>query len=214
MLFGPAKNQLEILRESRGLYRAHRYYIMEGRADNSIVVELDTENLQHETVGDSQAPANLTGARSKKKPAKKRKANSWVSVPAKAKVDWSANSTQLFLDMYEDIYFNHCNRGNVSQDQWRVFAGRFNDATNISPPVEVEQMRNKFDSLYKRYKSEKHKQGQTGAEPSSWELYDQMHMIKGDHLRNKGKMNLMNQMLELKRMELEILRNDQRGPPS
>ncbi|KAL3694780.1 hypothetical protein R1sor_008431 [Riccia sorocarpa] len=32
--------------------------------------------------------------------------------------------------------------------------------------------------------------------------------------QEQGKINLMNQMLELKRMELEILRNNQRDPPS
>ncbi|KAL3676046.1 hypothetical protein R1sor_025994 [Riccia sorocarpa] len=134
---------------------------MEGTTHNPIAIESDIEILQHESFGDSQAAANVAGAKSKKKPTKKRKTDS-------------------------DVYFNHCNRGNVSQDQWRVLVGRFNDATQIIPPLGVEQLRNKFDSLYKRYKAEKHKQSQTGAEPSSWELYEQMHKIKGDSPKEQG----------------------------
>ncbi|KAL3696947.1 hypothetical protein R1sor_011023 [Riccia sorocarpa] len=231
---------------------------MERTTHNPIAIESDIEILQHERIGDSQAAANVAGAKSKKKPTKKRKTDS----------------------------------------------GRFNDATQIIPPLGIEKLRNKFDSLYKRYKAEKHKQSQTGAEPSSWELYEQMHRIKGDSpkeqaegfvtspvetpvqtppttpegdqsaasprtkaysqpevvgqknkkrrasknnddgmktcmleftqvvketnerksaqedrkfdfmvAQEQGKMNLMSQMLELKRMELDILRDNQRGPP-
>ncbi|KAL3694878.1 hypothetical protein R1sor_008529 [Riccia sorocarpa] len=134
---------------------------MEGTTHNPIAIESDIEILQHERIGDSQAAANVTGAKSKKKPTKKRKTDS-------------------------NVYFNHCNRSNVSQDQWRVLVSKFNNATQIIPPLGVEQLRNKFDSLYKRYKAEKHKQSQTGTEPSSWELYEQMHRIKGDSPKEQG----------------------------
>ncbi|KAL3683036.1 hypothetical protein R1sor_001058 [Riccia sorocarpa] len=61
-----------------------------------------------------------------------------------------------------------------------------NERVKSNPPFEVQSLRNKLDSFVKRYRSEKQKQSQTGAEPSSWEHYEQMHRIRGPSPKEKG----------------------------
>ncbi|KAL3694279.1 hypothetical protein R1sor_007930 [Riccia sorocarpa] len=121
-----------------------------------------------------------------KKPRKSKKQPSDAPVPRKQKLVWSKESEQLFLDLYEDSYFNHCQQGNVSQDQWRVLASSMNERISVTPPFEPQILRNKLDSLVKKYKVEKQKQSQTGAEPSAWELYEQMHRIRNPSPKEQG----------------------------
>ncbi|KAL3683923.1 hypothetical protein R1sor_001945 [Riccia sorocarpa] len=128
-------------------------------------------------VDDSQRPL---------KKQKKRKSPSDSSAPKKAKVEWNKDSEQIFLDIYEESYFNHCNQGNVSQDQWRVITASMNERVKVNIPFEVQSLRNKLDTLVKKYRSEKQKQSQTGAEPSSWEFFEQMHRIRGPSPKEKG----------------------------
>lgn len=109
-----------------------------------------------------------------------------VSVQKKPKVEWIPNHVRIFLEFYEDVYFNHCNKGNVSQDQWRVLTSRFNDATKSDPPLESQSLRNKLDALIKKYRVEKKKQSATGSEPSDWEFYEQIHRIRGPSPKEAG----------------------------
>ncbi|KAL2629455.1 hypothetical protein R1flu_014141 [Riccia fluitans] len=53
-------------------------------------------------------------------------------------------------------------------------------------PFDPQVLRNKLDSFVKRYKTEKQKQSQTGAAPSEWEYFTQMHRIRGASLKENG----------------------------
>ncbi|KAL2631040.1 hypothetical protein R1flu_015726 [Riccia fluitans] len=46
-------------------------------------------------------------------------------------------------------------------------------------PFDPQVLRNKLDSFVKRYRTEKQKQSQTGAAPSEWEYFTQMHRVRG-----------------------------------
>ncbi|KAL2636224.1 hypothetical protein R1flu_007703 [Riccia fluitans] len=53
-------------------------------------------------------------------------------------------------------------------------------------PFDPQVLRNKLDSFVKRYKTEKQKQSQTGAAPSEWEYFTQMHRIRGASPKENG----------------------------
>ncbi|KAL3688602.1 hypothetical protein R1sor_014911 [Riccia sorocarpa] len=102
----------------------------------------------------------------------------------RAKLEWKAEHEQLFLDMYEDVYFEHCQQGNVSYDQWRVIASRFNEAIGLF--VKYSSLMSKFDNFVRKYKTEKTEQEGTGRPPSNWKYYEQMHRIRGPSPKEQG----------------------------
>ncbi|KAL3676935.1 hypothetical protein R1sor_026883 [Riccia sorocarpa] len=61
-----------------------------------------------------------------------------------------------------------------------------NERVPGSPPFDYQILRNKFDTLVKKYKAEKQKQSQIGAAPSEWQYYLQMHRIRGPSPKEQG----------------------------
>ncbi|KAL3684201.1 hypothetical protein R1sor_002223 [Riccia sorocarpa] len=102
----------------------------------------------------------------------------------RANLELKAEHEQLFLDLYEEVYFKHCQHGNVSYDQWRVIASRFNEATGLS--VEYTSLRSKFDDFVRKYRIEKTEQEGTGRPPSNWKYYEQLHRIRGPSPKEQG----------------------------
>ncbi|KAL3693542.1 hypothetical protein R1sor_007193 [Riccia sorocarpa] len=242
---------------------------MEGTTHNPIAIESDIEIFQHERIGDSQATANVVGAKSKKKHAKKRKTDScMIAIIACFNLRIKGDSSK------EQGIPGACDGGvhlrppteienigltnEVHDFTDEVFNGSFMEAMGydvekeipaaerfVTPPVETpvqtppttpegdQSAANPRTKACSQpgvvgQKNKKRRASQDNDDGMKTCMLEFTQVVKEANERKsvqedrkfnfmvaqeQGKMNLMSHMLELKRMELDILRNNQRGPP-
>uniref|UniRef100_A0A7I4F7K6 Myb-like domain-containing protein n=1 Tax=Physcomitrium patens TaxID=3218 RepID=A0A7I4F7K6_PHYPA len=97
--------------------------------------------------------------------------------------EWSARSVALFLDLYEEKYFE-MDRGSFRSKDWEQLVDRFN--MEGGGGKSVKQCRDKMDSLKKRHKLEKGRKASTGAETCSWVWFQKMDGMFGDHPKHQS----------------------------
>lgn len=97
--------------------------------------------------------------------------------------EWSARSVALFLDLYEEKYFD-IDKGNFRSKDWEQLVDRFN--MEGGGGKSVKQCRDKMDSLKKRHKLERGKKASTGAETCSWIWFEKMDGMFGDNPKHIG----------------------------
>uniref|UniRef100_A0A7I4D516 Myb/SANT-like DNA-binding domain-containing protein n=1 Tax=Physcomitrium patens TaxID=3218 RepID=A0A7I4D516_PHYPA len=97
--------------------------------------------------------------------------------------EWSARAVALFLDLYEEKYFE-MDRGSFRFKDWEHLVERFNMEGEGGKTV--KQCRDKLDSLKKRHKLERGRKASTGAETCSWVWFDKMDGMFGDHVKHQG----------------------------
>ncbi|KAL3678968.1 hypothetical protein R1sor_021924 [Riccia sorocarpa] len=218
---------------------------MEGTTHNPIAIESDIEILQHERIGDSQAAANVAGAKSKKKPTKKRKIDSGacdggVHLRPPTETE-NIGLTDEVHDFTDEVFSGSFMEAMGSDAEREIPAAE----TFVTPPVETPVQtpsttpegdqsaaspRTKACSQpgvvgQKNKKRRALKDNDDGMKTCMLEFTqvvneaNERKSVQEDRkfdfmvAQEQGKMNLMSQMLELKRMELDILRNNHRGPP-
>jgi hypothetical protein len=96
--------------------------------------------------------------------------------------EWSARSVALFLDLYEEKYFE-MDRGSFRSKDWEQLVDRFN--IEGGGGKSVKQCRDKMDSLKKRHKLERGRKASTGAEACSWMWFGKMDGMFGDHPKHQ-----------------------------
>ena len=97
--------------------------------------------------------------------------------------EWSARAVALFLDLYEEKYFE-MDRGSFRSKDWEQLVERFN--MEGGGGKSVKQCRDKMDSLKKRHKLERGRKASTGAETCSWMWFDKMDGMFGEHPKHQG----------------------------
>ncbi|XP_024392159.1 uncharacterized protein [Physcomitrium patens] len=97
--------------------------------------------------------------------------------------EWSARAVALFLDLYEEKYFE-MDRGGFRSKDWEQLVERFNMEGGCGKTM--KQCRDKMDSLKKRHKLERGRKASTGAETCSWVWFDKMDGMFGDHSKHQG----------------------------
>ncbi|KAH9562685.1 hypothetical protein CY35_05G084800 [Sphagnum magellanicum] len=92
--------------------------------------------------------------------------------------EWSERSVGLFLDLYEEKYFD-MDKGSLRSKDWEQLVERFN--LEAGGGKSVKQCRDKMDSLKKRHKLEKAKKAIAGAEKCTWLWFNKMDGLFGNN---------------------------------
>ncbi|KAI5076198.1 hypothetical protein GOP47_0008263 [Adiantum capillus-veneris] len=82
---------------------------------------------------------------------------------------WDETATSTLLKHYEDRW-SHVNKGNLRSKDWDEVTLQLNN--EITGTFTAEQVRNRIDTLRKKYKKEKSKTTTTGGVRSTWEYFE------------------------------------------
>ncbi|MCO5570659.1 hypothetical protein L7F22_024386 [Adiantum nelumboides] len=99
------------------------------------------------------------------------------STPEKrTRKEWDDNNTHVLIKCYGDVYTHVKKRGLRAKDcENLTFALNW----EIQGSYNIDQVRNKMDTLKKQYKKEKNQVERTGSVPSVWPFYEPMDGIFG-----------------------------------
>lgn len=89
---------------------------------------------------------------------------------------WIDEEVEALLDVWGDTYI-HVNRENLGKRHWETVVREVN--ARLSHQREQPQMKNKIDSLKKRYKREKLSKGENDRNLITWKWYDRCDLLWG-----------------------------------
>ena len=96
---------------------------------------------------------------------------------------WIDEEVEALLDVWGDTYI-HVKRENLGKRHWETVVREVN--LRLSHQREQPQMKNKIDSLKKRYKREKLSKGENDRHLITWKWYDRCDMLWGTPKRERG----------------------------
>ncbi|MCO5547836.1 hypothetical protein L7F22_001288 [Adiantum nelumboides] len=89
--------------------------------------------------------------------------------PRQVDTKWSKAATAACIKHYEDMWV-HVKKGNLRPKDWEAVTTELNKEVNMD--YNCEQVRNKIDTLRKKYRKEKGKTTATGGVRSTWEYFE------------------------------------------
>jgi len=95
--------------------------------------------------------------------------------------NWNSEEIKALVDVWGDAYMK-IKRGNLTNKHWSDITQQINSQLNTNRSE--KQVRNKVDTIKKRYKREKGKRSRTGEVKSTWEYFDRVDLLLGCTLKN------------------------------
>ncbi|KAL3701217.1 hypothetical protein R1sor_019239 [Riccia sorocarpa] len=106
-------------------------------------------------------------------------ANILDSQPSESDVTWPSGRIWEMLDEYKRVKIDHKVSFNFAQRHWMQVVRKVNQSKTSNIQQSLQQVKNKMDSLKKKFKVEKKHQNTTGQGPHPWEYYDIMYDLFG-----------------------------------
>lgn len=100
---------------------------------------------------------------------------------------WIDEEVEALLDVWGDTYI-HVKRENLGKRHWETVVREVN--ARLTHQREQPQMKNKIDSLKKRYKREKLSKGESDRNLITWKWYDRCDMLWGTSTREMSSVGM------------------------
>ncbi|KAL3701582.1 hypothetical protein R1sor_019604 [Riccia sorocarpa] len=149
------------------------HYVAERKTEKVSYMDKENRSFRHAMNDSSGSEAELEGCDAVPV------ANIFDSQPSESDVTWPSGRIWEMLDEYKRVKIDHKVSFNFAQRHWMQVVRKVNQSKTSNIQQSLQQVKNKMDSLKKKFKVEKKHQNTTGQGPHPWEYYDIMYDLFG-----------------------------------